>query len=115
MAAIDLRKAVLPTSYLFTPGTTWQEVQLPPRCRVTVTMAGADGELGFARNGTTASPEEPADGGAQGSHFQNLPADALVQFDIVPDTANPGGQSIFLATQNSATACSVSLTHLVGG
>lgn len=115
MAAIDLRKAVLPHAYLFTPGTTWQEVQLPPRCRLTVTMAGADGELAFARNGAVASPEEPEDGGAQGTHFQNLPANALVQFDLVPDVNNPGGQSIFLATQNSATVCSVSLTHAVGG
>jgi len=39
MAAINLRDAPIPTVYTFSAETTWQEVQLPPRCRVTVRVA----------------------------------------------------------------------------
>ena len=112
MAAISLRSAQLPTTYVFTSATTWQEVQLPPRCRVTVTVTGVAGALGFAKNGSPASPEEPADGGAVGTHTQALPADSLVTFRMAPRSANPSGQSIFIAASSGTPAISVTLEDL---
>jgi hypothetical protein len=112
MAAINIRAAQLPTVYTFTSATTWQEVQLPPRCRVTVTVTGVAGVLAFTKNGDPASPEEPADGGAVGTHTQALPADSLVTFRMAPQSANPSGQSIFVAAGSGTPAVSVVLEAL---
>jgi len=111
MAAIDLRGAILPTSYTFTAATTWQEVQLPPSVRVTVGCVGTAGYLGFARNGTVASPEEPADGGAVGTHRVTLAADSLVSFRIRADRNN-NGQSIFIAASSGTPSYEIALEHV---
>lgn len=112
MAAINLRAAPLPTVYTFTSATTWQEVQIPPRCRVTVTFEGTAGYIGFESNGVVASPEEPADGGAVGTHRQPAPADAPMTFRAAPVTDYRNGQSIFLAASSGTPSACVTLEAL---
>ncbi len=112
MAAINLRAAQLPTVYSFTSATTWQEVQIPPRCRVTVTCEGTAGYLGFESNGAVASPEEPADGGAVGTHRQPCAADAPMSFRCAPVTGYRNGQSIFLAASSGTPSITVALEAL---
>jgi len=108
MAAIDLRAATPLWAYAFTSATTWQEVKMPPRCRVTVTIESGTAYLAGPANGTTASPEEPTDGGAVGTHRQLLgTADAPYSFRLTPDPANPSGVSIFLAATTGTPTISV--------
>jgi hypothetical protein len=112
MAAINLRAADLPWPYTFTAATTWQEVQLPPRCRVTVTCEGTAGYLGFPSAGVVASPEEPADGGAVGTHRQPINADAPSTFRVAPVTSYRDGCSIFLAATSGTPSITVLLESL---
>lgn len=112
MAAINLRASPLPTVYTFTSAATWQEVQLPPRCRVTVTCEGTAGYLAFPMVGVVASPEEPADGGAVGTHRQPINADAPTTMRIAPLTEYRSGCSIFIAAQSGTPSVSVLLESL---
>ena len=112
MAAIDLSNAILPTTYLGTTASTWQELKLPPSVRVTLTFSSATGIFAMARNGDPASPEEPADGGAVGSHYQTVGANEKLTFRIRADSTNPSGQSIFVASSSGTPAYIVFLEHL---
>lgn len=112
MAAIDLRAAPIPTVYTFTAATTWQEIQLPPRCRATVSVESANGYLGFEKNGTVSSPEEPTDGGAVGTHRVKFSQDTLVTFRVAPITDYRNGQSIFVAAASGTPTASVVLEAL---
>lgn len=112
MAAIVLSNAPNPTAYTFTSATTWQEIKLPPRSRVTVSFVAPGGYLAFASNGPVSAPETPTDGGAVGTHRQILAADALISFRAPADMSHPSGQSIFLASQSATPAATITLEPL---
>lgn len=108
MAAIDLRLSAPLWVYTFTAAATWQQVQLPPRCRVTVTPESGTVYLAGPANGATATPEAPADGGAVGTHRVRLAtADAPYSFRVTPDAENPGGISIYIAAVSGTPTVSV--------
>jgi len=112
MAAINLRDAPIPTVYTFSAETTWQEVQLPPRCRVTVQIKGAGGYLAFKANGDPASPETPSDGGAVGTHRVSITQDSLTTYRSAPITSYRTGQSVFIASQSGTRTAEVVLESL---
>ena len=114
MAAIDLRGATLPTCYTFTAATTWQEVKLPPSVRYTIDVGSTAGYLGFARNGATASPEEPTDGGAVGTHKVSILASSQPSRRVTADSKVPSGQSIFIAASSGTPTYTVELEHVEG-
>lgn len=112
MAAIDLTAATLPTVYTFTAATTWQEVYLPSRCRVTVTCESVAGYMAFKANGDPASPEEPEDGGAVGTHRQKIPADAPLSFRLKVGQRTTGVPLLFVAGSTGTPTMTVALEEV---
>ena len=109
MAAIDLSGAINVPYIYSIPGvaTTWQEVKLPRWiCRVTI-VGSALGRV------TMKGAETPTDGGAVGTHYVGIPADAGVVFVIRgPDSKPviPGlryATSIFIAARTGTATFSV--------
>lgn len=109
MAVVDLSGATnVPYIYsISSVGTTWQEVKLPRWvCRVTI-VGSALGRV------TMKGAETPTDGGAVGTHYVGIPADAGVVFVIRgPDSKPviPGleyASSIFIAAKTGTATFSV--------
>ena len=89
MAAINLTAApVSPWVYrAASVGTTWQEFQLPIWATAVVVTPSASSRVAFNRAGVPASAETPADGGAVGSHYQTVAANASYSFGLIGSVA----------------------------
>ena len=96
--AIDLRQAKVPWIYAATISTTWTQVQLPAKARkVTITGVGADIKFAYPANGDPASPDEPQDGLAVGTHYEVASADVPTEVNIAAGGLRPEVASVFIA------------------
>tara|TARA_Y100001938_G_scaffold144574_1_gene219383 strand:- start:109 stop:441 length:333 start_codon:yes stop_codon:yes gene_type:complete len=106
MAAINLSAApVSPWAYrAASVGTTWQEFQLPIWATAVVVTPDAAARVAFNRAGAPASAETPADGGAVGSHYQTIAANASFTFGLIGSVA---ATKIFVAADSGTANVSV--------
>lgn len=121
MAATDLRAATK-TGWVHVEasiGTTWRQIQLPPWCNQVTVNGSAAIYLAGDSNGTTASPEAPADAGVVGTHKMAIAANSPYPLGVCGDPlegAVGGGAtpttSIFVAAQSGTATITVQLERV---
>tara|TARA_R110002167_G_scaffold36654_1_gene115719 strand:- start:204 stop:563 length:360 start_codon:yes stop_codon:yes gene_type:complete len=114
MAAISLSGVTsFPSGTAHTCDTVWQEFVLDPLAR-TVTVENRDAAIvlrvAWDTMGPPASAETPADNGAVGTHFSQVPASGSRVYRVREDAVrrNDTG-SIFVAGASGAPVCYVEM------
>lgn len=117
MAAIDLTAADTTPWGVTTAsvGTTWQEYQLPSWCRVVTVKGDAALYVAWDKMGLpSGTPEEPADGGAVGTHRYPVAANAALAVPIRDHSRDEATASIFVAAQSGTATVNLVVQRATG-